>query len=168
MNLNALRNRLRKAFPPQRFTGLVSVHDECDDGIALRRELPGKSWDEISAQFVDENSLSLPLLESDALVAFLPAWLLRSVETFSEDSLVLAYTLYFLSPGDPQHQSPEKVISEVAEPFGPAQREVVGDFFPSNSGERRASRIPQTCTGRTTTMVRLNAPTATREFPFVR
>jgi hypothetical protein len=129
VDLDVLRNRLREAFPPQRVTGLVSIHDECDDGIALRRELPGKSWDEISAQFVDENSLSLPLLEPDALVAFLPAWLLRSLETFNEGSLVWEFTLYFLSPGDPQHQSPEKVISEVAEPFGPAQREVVGDFF---------------------------------------
>ncbi len=35
--------RLRRAFPPEPFYGLVSTHDECDDGIALRQEFAGKS-----------------------------------------------------------------------------------------------------------------------------
>src|SRR5260370_36365677 len=92
VGFQGLRNRILNAFPPQPFYGVVSTHDECDEGIALRRELPGKRWDEVSAQFVDDNSLSLSLLEPDALVAFLPAWLLRSMTSFDADSLVSCWS----------------------------------------------------------------------------
>ena len=71
MELGEFRARLMHAFPPQPFYGLISTHDECDEGIALRRELPGKRWDEVPGTFVDDNSLSLALLEEQALVAFL-------------------------------------------------------------------------------------------------
>jgi hypothetical protein len=126
-----LRNRLLSAFPPQPFHGLVSTHDECDEGITLRRELPSKRWDEISAQFVDDNSLSLPLLEPNALVAFLPAWLLRSMESIDRDSLVLEFTVYFLTPGNPDEGWDEERIAERVKLFDAAQRRVVGDFLRS-------------------------------------
>jgi len=87
--IDTVRQRLIRAFPPRPFGGLVSTHDECDEGIALRQELCGKRWDEVPPEFVDFNSGSLPLLESDALVAFLPAWLLRSMETVGDESVLL-------------------------------------------------------------------------------
>jgi hypothetical protein len=93
VGLEEFRKMLIAAFPPQPFHGLVSTHDECDDGIALRRELPGKRWDELSAEFLFHGSIALPLFEPDALVAFLPAWLLRSMETFHRESIVLEFTL---------------------------------------------------------------------------
>ena len=75
-------------------------HDECDDGIHLRRELSGKRWDELSPEVLFHGSIGLPLLEPNALVAFLPAWLLRSMETSDLDHpIVLEFTLYFLCPG---------------------------------------------------------------------
>ena len=74
VNFEEFRQKLIRAFPPQPFYGLVSNHDECDEGIDLRRELPGKRWDEVPVEFVEYNSCSLPLMESKALVAFLPAW----------------------------------------------------------------------------------------------
>jgi len=81
---------LTAAFPPQPFHGLVSTHDECDDGIHLRKELPGKRWDELSHDVLFHGSIALALLEPDALVAFLAAWLLRSIETFDRRSIVLS------------------------------------------------------------------------------
>jgi hypothetical protein len=123
------RKRLLDAFPPQPFNGLVSTHDECDDGIALRHELPGKRWDEVSAAFVDNNSLSLALLEERALVAFLPAWLLRSVEKFDGDNLVLEFTLYFLCPGTPGEYWDVEKLAKAVEPFDATQRTLVGDFL---------------------------------------
>jgi hypothetical protein len=72
-------------FPPLPFDGLVSTHDECDDGIHLRRELSGKRWDELSPEVLFHGSIGLPLLEPSALIAFLPAWLLRSMETRDVD-----------------------------------------------------------------------------------
>jgi len=95
------RRKLMDAFPPLPFDGLVSTHDECDDGIHLRRELSGKRWDELSPEVLFHGSNGLSLLEPSALIAFLPAWLLRSMETRDvEDPIVLEFTLYFLCPGN--------------------------------------------------------------------
>jgi hypothetical protein len=117
------------AFPPQPFHGLVSTHDECDDGIALRRELSGKRWDELSPEVVFHGSIALPLLEPDALIAFLPAWLLRSVEIFHRENMVLEFTLYFLCPGSERDGWNENRIAEIVGLFDVAQREVVVRFL---------------------------------------
>jgi hypothetical protein len=117
------------AFPPQPFHGVVSTHDECDEGIALRRELTGKQWDEVPAEFVDQNSGSLPLLESDALVAFLPAWLLRAIEDFNPASLVLEFTLYFLSPGSEDDGWNENAIAKRVGLFNDAQKTLIAEFL---------------------------------------
>jgi hypothetical protein len=117
------------AFPPQPFYGLVSTHDECGEGIALRRELPGKRWDEVPVAFVDNNSLSLPLLEVGALMAYLPAWLRRSVEKFDQDNLVLEFTVYFLCPGSSGEYWDDERLAELVKPFDIGQRILVGDFL---------------------------------------
>lgn len=99
MTIGEFRQRLKDAFPPVRFYGLVSTRDECDEGIALRGELFGKRWDEVPDEFVDFNSGSSPLLEPSALIAFLPAWLLRSMEKLADGSVLSELTIYFLCPG---------------------------------------------------------------------
>jgi hypothetical protein len=101
------------AFPPRPFYGRVSIHDECDDGIALLKELPGKRWNEIPPAFLEFNSGSLPLLEARALVAFLPAWLLRSMETMGDECVLAEFTMYFLSPGNEHEGQGEKRIVEL-------------------------------------------------------
>lgn len=128
-DLEDFRERLILAFPPRPFGGQVSTHDECDEGIALRKELPGKRWDEIPAAFVDFNSGSLPLLEASALVAFLPAWLLRSMETIGDESVLAEFTMYFLCPGSLEEGWDEKAIAERISFFDAAQRHLVGDFL---------------------------------------
>jgi len=92
----------------------------------LRRELLGKSWEQISSHFVLENSLSLALLEPDALVAILPAWLLRSAENFDGASLLLEFTVYFLSPGSQEQGRDEARISKTVGLFDADQRTLVG------------------------------------------
>jgi hypothetical protein len=128
-DLEEFRNILIGAFPPQPFHGVVSTHDECDDGIHLRRELPGKRWNELSHEVLFHGSIALPLLEPDALVAFLPAWLLRSMETFDRESIVLEFTLYFLCPGNEDEGWDEKSIVEIVGSFDTAQRKVVEQFL---------------------------------------
>ena len=123
------RKRLVEAFPPQPFYDLVSKHDECDEGIALRRELPGRRWDEVSAAFVHDNSLSLALLDERALVAFLPAWLFCSVEKFDGNNLVLEFTVYFLCPGTSGEYWDDERLAKIVEPFDTTQRTLVGDFL---------------------------------------
>jgi hypothetical protein len=125
------RQRLLRAFPPAPFYGLVSAHDECDEGIALRQELPGKRWDEIPAAFVDSNSSSLPLLTPSALVAFLPAWLLQSIETVGNDndSVLAEFTMFFLCPGNEDDGWDEKIIAKYVALFDPSQRSVIEEFL---------------------------------------
>lgn len=130
-NIEDFRQRLIHAFPPQPYDGLVSTHDECADGIHLRRELPGKRWNELSPEVLFHGSIALPLLEPDALVAFLPAWVLRSMQTFGPDSVVLEFTLYFLCPGNPDEGWDEGRITEMVTAFNDSQRNLVGDLLRS-------------------------------------
>jgi hypothetical protein len=124
------RRRLLRAFPPHPFQGAVSTHDECDEGIYLRRELADKRWDELSTEVLFHGSIALPLLEPSALIAFLPAWLLRSMETSDlDDPTVLEFTLYFLCPGNEDDGWDEQVIATRIGPFNSAQRDAVADFL---------------------------------------
>jgi hypothetical protein len=125
------RQRLVRAFPPRPFYGRVSTHDECDEGIALLKELPGKCWDEIRTAFVDSNSGSLPLLDASALVAFLPAWLLRAMETVRDESVLAEFTMYFLCPGSEDEGWDENGLAERVSLFDASQRSLVGDFLRS-------------------------------------
>lgn len=123
------RRRLVRAFPPHPYHGPVSAHDECDDGIHLRRELPGKRWDDLSPDVLFHGSIALPLLDPEALVAFLPAWILRSMQTFSRHSTVLEFTLYFLCPGSGAGAWDERTMAVLVALFDPDQRSVIGDFL---------------------------------------
>jgi hypothetical protein len=132
VDLEKFRAQLIAAFPPQPFLELVSTHDECDEGIAYRQELPGKSWDQVPAEFVDFYSAAPCLLEPDALVAFLPAWLLRSMETLNEGSVLAEFTLYFLCPGgDDEEGWDETRIAATVKLFDDAQRAAVCVFLQS-------------------------------------
>ena len=124
------RRKLIEAFPPLPFDGLVSKHDECDDGIHLRRALAGRRWDELSAEVLFHGSIGLVLLEPSALTAFLPAWLLRSMETCDQsDPIVLEFTLYFLCPGNEDEGWDEKRIAETVGLFNSRQRDAVADLL---------------------------------------
>jgi len=123
-----LRYRLPRAFPAVAFSGLVSTHHECDDGLALRKELWGKSWDEVPLRFVDSNSLLLNLLQPDALVAFLPAWLSRSLDMLDDryNELVF-FTVALLCPR--RKRGTEELAEPPQEGFDKKQRRVIFDFL---------------------------------------
>ena len=129
MNFEEFKQDLIRAFPPGPFYGLVSTHDECDDGIDLRRMLPGKRWDEVPADFIDFNSAPLPLMEHRALVAFLPAWLLRAMERLVEGSVLSEYTMYFFCPGSEDEGWEEERIAQLIRLFDAPQRVVISDYL---------------------------------------
>jgi hypothetical protein len=142
MDFEEFRRKLIQGFPPQPFYGLVSTHDECDEGIALREALPGKRWDEVPPQFVDDNSCSLPLLAPRALVAFLPAWLLRAAGTFHSDSLVLEFFVYFLCPGSEDEGWDDESLAGRAGMFSAEQRDLIGGFLTSVSEDENLGLDP--------------------------
>jgi hypothetical protein len=129
MDLEKFRAQLISAFPPQPFYGQIAAC-ECGECNALRQELRGKRWDQIPSEFVDFNSGSLPLLEPDALVAFLAAWLLRSMEKLDAKSVLAEFTQYFLCPGsDDEDGWNETRIVEMVKLFDSAQRSLVCVFL---------------------------------------
>jgi hypothetical protein len=72
--LRWVARKLQDAFPYEPFQGEVAAHD-CEECLMLRAELTGKSWEELSSDFLRENDDCLPLLTPAAYHAFLPAWL---------------------------------------------------------------------------------------------
>jgi hypothetical protein len=70
---------LRESFPPRVVQGVITPH-ECDECAAIRRVLEGHSWHEISNDFAETFSGSLPLLSPDAYNAYLPIWLTAAIE----------------------------------------------------------------------------------------
>jgi hypothetical protein len=73
-----LQQQLQKTFP-QRVPGNVREGCKCEECESLRRELTGKTWSEVPAEFVRQYEDSLPLLTPDAYTAFLPAWLREGI-----------------------------------------------------------------------------------------
>lgn len=93
-----LQELISAAFPAQRFYGPVTDGCKCDECAELAASLRHKSWDEIDDETMDAQFGSLPLLASDAFWAFLPAWLMRSLEALDADQhKIREWTLYALA-----------------------------------------------------------------------
>jgi hypothetical protein len=74
--LEELERQILAAFPPRKVNQIVT--HQCEECESLKRELGGRVWSDISAEFIEANDGALPLLTQDAYLAFLPAWLLQS------------------------------------------------------------------------------------------
>src|SRR5438445_124700 len=98
MNAQQLTQDIRSAFDPVVSTGPITSCN-CDECLAIQRELENKRWDEVPNEFVDF-TLSPTLLSPRAFVAFLPAYLLRALNDLSRRGRVLEFTISCLSPTD--------------------------------------------------------------------
>ena len=70
---------LARAFPAERFRGLVAAHDckECDE---IRAKFSNRAWTDISTVDLAEYDDVLPLLTPEAYCAFLPAWIYQALD----------------------------------------------------------------------------------------
>lgn len=127
--VEAFRRRLIQAFPPRPFSGDVAGNCLCDECSALRLHLPGRRWDEVSSDFIDFNSGSLPLLLPDALVAFLPAYLMRAMETLDQGSVLAEFTMYFLCPGNEEEGWDLERAAGLVSLLDSEQRKVIGEYL---------------------------------------
>jgi hypothetical protein len=142
VDLQKFRAQLVAAFPPQPFNGPIATHDGCDECNELRLELRGKSWDQVPDEFIDFNSAAPCLLDPDALVTFLPAWLLRSMETLGTKSVLAEFTLYFLCPGsDDEEGWDETRIAAIVELFRIRLALVAFSVKKHQCGKRGLARI---------------------------
>jgi len=89
------------AFPAQPFTGRVTDCN-CEECSSISESLRNKSWNEVPDAFVDF-TCSPMLLTPAALQAFVPAYMLRSLDLLVEaDSVVVEFTVYSLTPALPE------------------------------------------------------------------
>lgn len=93
-----LRQQIHSAFPADTFLGSVTNGCKCGECVELARSLSRKRWDAIESETINRQFGSLPLLSSEAFSAFLPAWLMRSLDSLDADEQKFReWTLYALA-----------------------------------------------------------------------
>ncbi len=98
-----LRARIEEVFPAERCHGPITRFDghheeEFDEDQLLYQGLLGRTWKEISGQFIREHPGGLVLLTPEAFVAFLPAWLLFALDDMAGENEVRSFVIYVFSP----------------------------------------------------------------------
>lgn len=137
LEVDELQRRIRSAFPPEHFLGTITVGCECDECKELARVLLNQKWDELSEETMQAQFGSLPLLSSEAWAAFLPAWLMRSLDDlYAADQKFREWTLYDLALyRETAEDSPDELaasidrLREKSAQLRPEQFLAVADFL---------------------------------------
>lgn len=99
-----LRKLIRRAFPADIYDGVITKYDEkledpeLDDEKELFEKLKGKKWTDVPQQFLDSQPDGYLLLVDQAFVAFIAAWLTRSLDNISAENNVRDFVVYSFGP----------------------------------------------------------------------
>ena len=122
--LEELRQKIRDAFPPQVFYGVVTTCP-CEECVEISQGLRFKSWDQIPVEFLDFTCCPA-LLSTEAFLAFLPAYLVRGLE----HEIVAELTVYCLCPNpEPDVPAINTQIEEQAALMNSEQIEAIRSFL---------------------------------------
>ena len=131
-----VREQVEAAFPAKPFLSPVTSGCTCYECTGVETLLRGRSWDELDNTALDAQFGSLPLLMPDALAAFLPAWLLRSLRDLdAKDQKFREWTLYELALYHDEGDGPDELLRKTerlrrrAGPFTPDQRDAIASFL---------------------------------------
>jgi hypothetical protein len=104
--LSELRERVRREFPAQVYTGKITNYDNelddpnRDDEKIVYDALIGKRWTEIPNDFLRAQPDGHLFLTDEAFLSFIAAWLLGSLEDVDGENPVREFLAYFFSsPG---------------------------------------------------------------------
>jgi hypothetical protein len=114
-HLPDLRNAILRAFPDVVFSGQITPHDGewpdeptedeliegqpiYGDEMLLYEGLKGHKWSDIPRQFIQGMATEYVLLTSEALVAFIAAWLMCSLENLAGQNDVRDLFIFTFSP----------------------------------------------------------------------
>ncbi len=143
-HLTDLQNAILRAFPDVVFDGQITPHDGewpdevteetaiyegqviYGDEMLLYEGLKGHKWSDIPREFIEGMVIDFVLLTSEALVAFIAAWLMRSLENFAGKNDVRGDFISMLSPD--REESKELTI-DLLRAFNPEQLAVLRLFF---------------------------------------
>jgi len=102
----ALRESIRRSFPAEPYKGRVTHHDgefpdHFDEDTAILDEekelfdaLRGKAWTAVPTEIFQHQPSGYGLLTDEAFTAFLPAWLMRSLENMDAENEVRNLVVY--------------------------------------------------------------------------
>ena len=98
----SLREQIRTTFPAEKFEGTITPMDgelteEFDEEKDLYDTLRDLTWPEIPAAFIRANPDGFVLLTDAACAAFLPAWLMQSLDA-EDENIVREFVSYAFSP----------------------------------------------------------------------
>jgi hypothetical protein len=104
-----LREAIRRSFPAEIYTGKVTPNDGewlpelteenaiLDDDMFLYEGLNGRRWTEVPTQLLQTHLDGYVLLTDQAFTAFLPAWLMYSLENMDGENEVRNFLVYAFS-----------------------------------------------------------------------
>jgi hypothetical protein len=133
--LAALRDSVPRIFPPVVYQGRVTRFDGewlpelteenalLDDDKFLYEALLGRQWTEIPKEFIYAMAGDFVLLTHEALVAFLPAWMMCALEDITGENRVREMFVYSFSPEE-QHRLGEYKLRRLRA-LNPDQRSLV-------------------------------------------
>ncbi len=133
-----LRQIVRQAFPVKTYDGVVTPYDpgpwaeELYEEQALYETLKGRSWTDITSDFLRHYPDGFCRLTPAALAAFFPAWLMYSLENMQGENEVRHLLIYTFAP--PGHSW------EHLEPLTSEQRSAVRALF-AEFAENEASPL---------------------------
>ncbi|HSK44491.1 MAG TPA: hypothetical protein VLA83_11455 [Candidatus Binatia bacterium] len=151
-NYERLKNAILGAFPDVVFDGQITPHDgEWPNAVTenaiyegqviygdekiLYEGLKGHKWSDISRQFIEGMAIDFVLLTSEALVAFIAAWLMCSLENLTGENNEREHFIYTFGPNKDE-QSRDFTIS-LLRAFNPEQlavlRLLLAEFSKSES-----------------------------------
>ena len=98
----ALHESIRRAFPAEPYSGKITSMDgdwppELDDDEILYNALNGRRWTELPTHLLCAQPDGYELLTDNAFVAFLPAWLMYSLEDLTQENEVRDFIVYSFS-----------------------------------------------------------------------
>lgn len=96
--LENLKQKIIKAFEGVPFPqGIIALH-ECEECREVRKTFANKNWKTIEPEILEENFGIIPLFSPEAFHFFLPAFLIYSLEHFSDNDTTCEYTIYAVTP----------------------------------------------------------------------
>ncbi len=130
-----LSDAIRRTFPAVAYTGKITRHDGIwlpeltaenaihDDDEFVYEALKDRKWTDVSKTFLHEQPDGFVLLTNEALVAFLAAWLMCSLDDIDGENNVREFLIYAFSPSGMSPNIDFKV--SLLRALSPDQRSVV-------------------------------------------
>ena len=135
VRIDELRKLIRHAFPAEAYTGRITPCDDelddpdLDDEKDLYEALKGRRWTDLPQRFLDNQPDGYVLLIDEAFGAFLPAWLIRSLENIDGENEVRDFVVYTFSPKHDMVPDTTDFILHRLRTLSPEQRHVLHSLF---------------------------------------